>query len=131
MSKIKSLSDLQKLSAQLQSKVQVRKLSAEKDTVPVIRVSMATCGIASGAKPIMEYLIDEIEKRKIKAIVRQTGCMGFCYVEPTIEVVLPGQEPVMFGNVDQARAQEIIEKYLISGNLVDGIIPRTYKTSNE
>jgi hypothetical protein len=52
---------------------------------------MATCGIASGAKPIMDFFVDELDKRGIGAVVTQTGCMGYCYAEPTVEVQLPGR----------------------------------------
>jgi NADP-reducing hydrogenase subunit HndB len=89
---------------------------------------MATCGIASGAKTVKEFLSEELEKRSIDAMVTQTGCMGYCYAEPTIEVKLPNQEPVVFGYVDNQKADEIIEKYIKNGELVDGIIPKNYNT---
>jgi NADP-reducing hydrogenase subunit HndB len=89
---------------------------------------MATCGIASGAKPIMEFFAEQLEKRNIPAVVTQTGCMGYCYAEPTVEVKLPDQDPVVFGFVDLKRADQIIEKYIKTGELVDGIIPVNYVT---
>jgi NADP-reducing hydrogenase subunit HndB len=92
---------------------------------------MATCGIASGARETMDYFIDELDKRKIDAVVTQTGCMGYCYAEPTVEVKLPGQDPVVFGYVDTRKAEEIIEKYILNGELVDGIIPQNYQTIND
>lgn len=93
-----------------------------------IKVSMATCGIASGARETMSYLIEELDQQGVDAIVTQTGCMGYCYAEPTIEVTLPGEKPVVFGHVDTVKAAEIIEKYIKKGELVDGIIPDTYNT---
>jgi NADP-reducing hydrogenase subunit HndB len=54
--------------------------------------------------------------------------MGYCYPEPTVEVTLPGQEPVVFGDVGEKKADEIIEKYIKTGELVDGIIPVNYET---
>ena len=57
--------------------------------------------------------------------------MGYCYAEPTIEVTLPGKEPVVFGHVDKAKAREIIDKYIIKGEMVDGMIPVTFKTIDE
>ena len=50
---------------------------------------MSTCGIASGTKEIMNFLLDEGEQHSIEAVVSQTGCMGYCYAEPTIEVTVP------------------------------------------
>lgn len=128
MAKVKSLDDLRKLKSDLQSKMQLREKSDHPENYVQIRVAMATCGIASGAKETMEFLVDELEKRNIDAVVTQTGCMGYCYAEPTIEVTLPGQEPIVFGDVDTRKADEIIEKYIKNGELVDGIIPVNYET---
>lgn len=89
---------------------------------------MATSGIASGAREVMAFLIEELEKRNIEAVVTQVGDMGYCYAEPTIEVTLPGKEPVVFGNVDTKKADEIIEKYIKNGELIDGILPANYHT---
>jgi NADP-reducing hydrogenase subunit HndB len=92
-----------------------------------IRVAMATCGIASGAKIVMDYLVNELDKRNIPAVVTQTGCMGYCYAEPTIEVTRPGQQPIVFGYVDSKKADMIIEKYIKNGELLEGIIPVNYE----
>ncbi|MGB4328526.1 MAG: (2Fe-2S) ferredoxin domain-containing protein, partial [Tenuifilum sp.] len=67
-------------------------------------------------------------KRGINAVVTQTGCMGYCYAEPTIEVKLPNADPVVFGYVDTKKADEIIERYIKNGELVDGIIPVNYES---
>ena len=55
-----------------------------------VKVAMATCGIASGARETMEFMTEALEKRGVDAIVTRVGCMGYCYAEPTIEVKLPG-----------------------------------------
>jgi len=131
MAKVKSLADLQKLKADLQSKVNIREKGDTAENLVQVKVAMATCGIASGAKQVMEFLIDELEKRNIEAVVTQTGCMGYCYAEPTIEVKLPNQDPVVFGEVNNTKADEIIEKYIKTGELVDGIIPQNYETIDD
>ena len=123
MTKVKSLADLRKMKEDLTS-TQKNKVEG----LVQIRVAMATCGIASGAKTVMEYFIDELEKRNIEAMVTQTGCMGYCYAEPTIEVTIPNQDAVVFGYVDTKKANEIIEKYIKNNELVDGIIPVNYET---
>ncbi len=128
MTKIKSLADLKKIKGDLQSKIALREKSDKPEGRVIVRVAMATCGIASGSKDVMEYLVDELDKRNIDAIVSQTGCMGYCYAEPTIEVTLPGNEPVVYGYVDVKKADEIIEKYIRNQELVDGIIPVNYQT---
>jgi NADP-reducing hydrogenase subunit HndB len=128
MAKVKSLADLKRIKEELQSKMDLREKSNDPESQVQIKVAMATCGIASGAKEVMGFLIAETAKRGIQTIVTQTGCMGYCYAEPTIEVTMPGKDPVVFGDVDLKKADEIIEKYIKQGELVDGIIPVNYKT---
>ncbi|TVQ86590.1 MAG: (2Fe-2S) ferredoxin domain-containing protein [Bacteroidetes bacterium] len=128
MTKIKSLADLKKMKSSLQSQVALREKSDNPEGRILVRVGMGTSGIASGAKQVMEFLIDELEKRNVDAIVTQTGDMGYSYAEPTVEVTLPGQEPIVFGDVDQKKADDIIEKYIKNGELLDGIIPQNYET---
>ena len=128
MTMIKSLDDLRKIKAEVEAKISLRERSDNADSLVQVKVAMATCGIASGAKTVMDYLVTEFEKRNIPAVVTQTGCMGYCYAEPTIEVKLPGQEPVVFGYVNEKKADQIIEKYVKNGELVDGIIPVNYES---
>lgn len=126
MDKVKSLEELKKMRDQLRNDIDLREKSNDADKMVQIRVSMATCGIAAGAKEVMTYLISALNKAQIDAVVTQTGCMGYCYAEPTIEVKLPGQEPIVYGHVNQERADEIIVKYIKKGELVEDIIPINY-----
>ncbi len=128
MNKIKSLADLKKIRDEKQSGLQTREKGEAAENLVQVKVAMATCGIASGAKETMEFMTEALEKRGVDAIVTQVGCMGYCYAEPTIEVTLPGAEPFVFGGVNREKADEIIEKYIKSGELVDGIIPVNYET---
>jgi NADP-reducing hydrogenase subunit HndB len=128
MVKVKSLADLKKIKSELQSKMDLREKSENPEKMVQVKVAMATCGIASGAKQVMDFMIEEFEKRGIDAIVTQTGCMGYCYAEPTIEVTVPGKDPIVFGFVTIKKADEIIEKYIKVGELVEGIIPVNYET---
>ena len=128
MSKITSLADLKKRREELKSGLDIRVKAIDPESVVQVKVAMATCGIASGAKTVMEFFLEQLERRNVEAVVTQTGCMGYCYAEPTIEVKLPGQDPVVFGFVDLKRADQIIEKYIKTGELVDGIIPVNYQT---
>ena len=131
MNKINSLADLKKLNEEVQSKIKLREKGDNPDNLIQIKVSMATCGIASGAKDTMNYFIEELDHQGIDALITQTGCMGFCYAEPTIELTMPGKQPVIYGYVDKAKAQEIIDKHIKLNELVDGIIPVSYKTIDE
>ncbi len=128
MSQIKSLADLKNLKSQMQSKIDLREKAENPEKVVQIKVAMATCGIASGAKEVMSFLISDLDKQHIDAVITQTGCMGYCYAEPTIEVKMPGKEPVVFGYVNLEKAGEIVEKYIKHGELVEGIIPVNYQS---
>ena len=127
MSKIKSLADLLRIRDEQQTGLQTREKGEVAEELVQVKVAMATCGIASGAKETMEFIAEALEKRGVDAIVTQVGCMGYCYAEPTIEVKLPGSESVVFGGVNIEKADEIIEKYIKGGELVDGIIPVNYE----
>ncbi|MFA6335102.1 MAG: (2Fe-2S) ferredoxin domain-containing protein [Bacteroidales bacterium] len=131
MNKIKSLDDLRKMKENLEHGMNIREKSNSPESLVQIRVAMATCGIASGARAVMNTLIEKIEKDNIPAVVTQGGCMGYCYAEPTVEVRIPGKDPVVFGYVDSRVAVEIIEKYIVKGELLDGIIPVNYQTIND
>ena len=120
MSIIKSPAHLKKRKAEILEKMNWK----EKIRV---RVHMGTSGQASGAKEIYDFIRLELEKRNIEAVVVSTGDMGYSFAEPTIEVSLPGESPVVFGNVDRLKADEIIEKYIKNGELVDGILPANYR----
>jgi len=127
MEKLKSLADLKKIREDAREKLDLRVKGDNPEGLVLVKVAMATCGIASGAKPIMDFFVEELDKRGIGAVVTQTGCMGYCYAEPTVEVQLHGREPVVYGFVDRKRADEIIEKYIKNGELVEGIIPVNYE----
>ena len=131
MNKIKSLADLKKLQSEVQSKIKIREQGDHSENLIQIKVSMATCGIASGAKETMNYMIEELDHQGIDAVVTQTGCMGYCYAEPTIELTMPGSDPVVYGYVNRSKAQEIIDSYIKKGEMIDGIIPITFRTIDE
>jgi len=123
MGKINSPAELKKMQEELKDGNNC--IVRPKDKV-VIKVAYATCGIASGATEVMNYMSVELEKRNVDAIVKKTGCMGYCYAEPTIEVSLPGKDPVVFGYVDIKKADQIIERYIRNNELVEGVIPVNY-----
>lgn len=128
MAGIKTLEDLKKKQAEVKSHIDLRNKAEDPESVVQVKVAMATCGIASGAKDVMEFFVEELEKRQIDAVVTQTGCMGYCFAEPTVEITIPGKSPMVFGYVDTQKADEIIERYIKNGELVDGIIPQNYET---
>lgn len=131
MTKISVPADLKMLRLDLQEKIRLRESAGNPESIVQVKVAMATCGIASGAREVMNFFTEEMEKRGVDALVTQTGCMGYCYAEPTIEVTVPGKDPVVFGFVDKRKADEIIEKYIKSNEAVEGVIPIAFRTIAE
>jgi NADP-reducing hydrogenase subunit HndB len=128
MNKITSPEQLRNMRKKLQEGDQSKHAGVPGTGKVYIRVHMGTSGLASGAREIFEFFSAEMEKRNIDAVVIKTGDMGYCFAEPTIEVSRPGEAPVVFGNVDKVKADEIIQKYVKHGELVEGIIPVNYQT---
>ncbi len=122
MSKITSIADLKKFQEEYKAKQDAK----AKDKI-VVNVSLATCSIASGGKMVMEAMKDEAAKQGINNVeFTQSGCMTYCHSEPTVEVTLPGKEAVVFGKLDETGARLLVQKYLKSGELIDGVIPVNY-----
>lgn len=99
-----------------------RKALAQRDAgegnIEVI-IGMGTCGIAAGAKQTFSAMVDEITMRGLEhVVVKQTGCMGLCASEPSVEVVVPGMPGVIYGNVDAAVGKRIVNEHIIKGELV-------------
>jgi NADP-reducing hydrogenase subunit HndB len=89
-----------------------------------VTVGMGTCGIAAGAKGTLDAFLASLDENKLveKVLVRQTGCMGLCHSEPTVEVAVPGMPTVIYGRVDGAVAKEIVKKHLVGRELLDNHI---------
>ena len=85
MTKIMSLDQLKTLRDNVKNKVDLRVKGENVENMVVVRVAMATCGIASGAREVMNYLAELIRDEDIEnVVITQSGCMGYCYAEPTI-----------------------------------------------
>ncbi len=79
-------------------------------------VGMATCGIAAGARPVMNAFVDEIEKRHLQNVtVSQTGCIGMCQFEPIVEVFEPGKEKVTYVLMNEEKARKVVVDHLVNG----------------
>jgi NADP-reducing hydrogenase subunit HndB len=125
MKTIKSPEELRRLRNEIQGRMHHK--GEGTGSKVLIRVHSGTSGLASGANEIFDFITLELEKRNIEADVIRTGDMGYCFAEPTIEVTLPDKKPVIFGYVDKLKADEIIEKYIKGGGLVEGILPVNYQ----
>ncbi len=85
-----------------------------------ILVGMGTCGIAAGATATFDAFREELSHEGMpKAAIRQTGCMGLCHSEPTVEVVVPGMPTVIYGSVDPEVVHKIVSEHLVSKLLVN------------
>jgi NADP-reducing hydrogenase subunit HndB len=117
MNRINSLAELKALHASLKQKV-----TAEEKSKVVIRIPMATCSIASGSTPVLEAFSEQMPRQPTEFLIKATGCNGLCHSEPTVEVTIPGAAPVMFGRVNVPKVTEIITKFILKGEPVDGVI---------
>ena len=81
---------------------------------------MATCGIAAGARPVLNTFVEEIAKEDLtdKATVSQTGCIGICQYEPVVEVYEPGKEKVTYVKMTPEMAVKVVNDHLVNGNVV-------------
>lgn len=114
---MKSLEELKAIRDKMKRQIGMR--SEHADDTRVV-VGMATCGIASGARPVLNLLVKEVEDRKLEHVtVTQTGCIGLCQYEPIVEVYEPGKEKVTYVKVNEEKAKEILEQHLVRGQVLD------------
>jgi NADP-reducing hydrogenase subunit HndB len=86
-------------------------------------VHMGTCGIAAGARDVMNSFLDEIENKKITDIMFTTsGCAGLCSEEPIATVEMEGSVPVKYRKLDAAKAKRIFREHIIEGNVVKELV---------
>ena len=113
---MKSLAELQAIKEKMRDKVILRE---GVNSVRVV-VGMATCGIAAGARPVLQRLTEEVAKRGLKNVtVAQTGCIGICQLEPIVEVFEPGKEKITYVKMTPEKAARVIEEHLKNGNVVN------------
>lgn len=122
MSPIKSLDELKTIRDKYKSSVDMRSNVNETDNIR-IAVGMATCGIASGSRETINAIVDEVRTLGLSNVsVVQTGCMGYCYAEPVVEITMPSKAPVLYGNVDSKKAREIVNKHIKNGEVVTDLV---------
>ena len=115
---MKSLDELKELREKAQKDLKNRDTS---DKVEII-VGMGTCGIAAGARDILQEIMKEIDKRDLDVIVSQTGCIGMCEKEPLVDVKMPGHDRVTYGEVETDDVSKIISNHVVNGNVVDDLV---------
>ena len=89
---------------------------------PKVIIGMGTCGIAAGAREILQAVMEEMDKRDLDIEVTQTGCIGMCEKEPLMDVKLPGKKRVTYGNLEPNDVKKIIVEHVLNGNIVEDLV---------
>jgi len=114
---MKSLEELKAIREKMQGQIGLRNESNVKTRVVV---GMATCGIASGARPVLNALSEAVlEKGLTDVQVTMTGCIGLCQYEPIVEVFEPGKDKVTYVKMTPEKALEVVDQHLIRGQVVN------------
>ena len=114
---MKSLAELAAIKEKMQSKVVLREGSSDTRVV----VGMATCGIAAGARPVLNAFVEEVGAQGLagSVMVTQTGCIGICQYEPVVEIYEAGKEKITYVKMTPEKAKEVVEKHLKGGKVID------------
>ena len=105
--------------AKIKDKVRTSTALREGGYKAKITVHMGTCGIASGARKVMQALMDEIASRDIKDVILTTsGCAGLCSREPMATVELRGEAPVKYVDLDAEKIRKVLNEHVLSGKIV-------------
>ena len=115
---MKTLAELQAIREKMQSQVNLR---AEDHNHTRVVVGMATCGIAAGARPVLNKVAKEVQPRGLteRISVTLTGFIGLCQYEPIVEVIEPGKDKITYVKMNPDKALEVIERHLIGGHPVE------------
>lgn len=113
---MKSLEELAAIRDKMKQTVNTRE--AAHDSTRVV-VGMATCGIAAGARPVLNAFTEEVARRDLHGVlVTQTGCIGICQYEPVVEVFVPGEQKVTYVKMTAEKAARVVEEHIVGGNVV-------------
>jgi NADP-reducing hydrogenase subunit HndB len=113
MTKLKSLEELKKIREEAK-----KDLMARVQTGTRIIIGMGTCGIAAGAREVMQAVLNELDTRKIEAHVETVGCIGMCAKEPLVDIEQAGKTRVRYAKITAEKIPRLIEEHLIKGQVV-------------
>ena len=121
---MKSLAELQAIKDKMKNKIVLREGTGDVRVV----VGMATCGIAAGARPVLSAFVEAVNDAGLndKVTVSQTGCVGYCQLEPIVEIHEAGKDKVTYIHMTAEKAREVVEKHLKGGKVVS-----EYTVSND
>lgn len=113
---MKSLAELQAIRDKMKNTMNVR--DEQGDKIRVV-VGMATCGIAAGARPVLNAFTEEVAKRSLENVsVTQTGCIGICQYEPVVEVFTPDGSKTTYIKMTADKVAKVVTDHLVNGNVV-------------
>ena len=113
---MKSLDELAAIRDRMKNIVNTRE--AGEDNIR-IAVGMATCGIAAGARPVLNAFTEEVARRELSGVtVTQTGCIGICQYEPVVEVFAPGKEKVTYVKMTPEKVARVVGEHIVGGTPV-------------
>ncbi len=114
---MKSLAELAAIREKMKTQVNIREENNE-NAIRVV-VGMATCGIAAGARPVLNAFVEETAKRGLNNVmVTQTGCIGVCRLEPIVEVMVPGEEKVTYVKMTPEKVSKIVNDHIVNKKVV-------------
>ena len=113
---MKSLEELKAIRDRVQNQLDMRN---DNDNDTRIVIGMATCGIAAGARPVLNEFLQEINKRGLSGVtVTQTGCIGMCRLEPIVEIFKPGEEKVTYVKMTPDKVAKVVTEHIVNGRPV-------------
>ena len=113
---MKSLAELAAIREKMKDKIVLR----EGTSTTRIVVGMATCGIAAGARPVLNAFVDGVNKEGLASdvVVSQTGCIGICQYEPVVEIYKAGEEKVTYVKMTAEKAEKVLKEHIKGGKIV-------------
>jgi NADP-reducing hydrogenase subunit HndB len=113
MAKLK-IEDLKKIKERVQAENALR----EGDRRVKVTVHMGTCGIAAGAREVMNTLMSEIEEAGVSdVIVTTSGCMGLCSREPEVTVEILGKDPIVYEYMNPNKMRQVFKRHILENEI--------------
>lgn len=123
---MKSLAELQAIKERMQNNVMLRSKDGEANIRVV--VGMATCGIAAGARPVLNAFLKEIEDRRLSNVVcTQTGCIGICRYEPVVEITTPDGVKTTYVKMDEDKVAKVVTEHIVNNKIVQEFTIAAYE----
>ncbi len=122
---MKSLAELQAIRDKAKLELNMRQ---ENPNAVKVLVGMATCGIAAGARPVLNAFTEEVAKRNLQDVtITQTGCIGICQFEPVVEIEIPGEDKITYVKMTPEKVAKIVNDHIVNRNVVTEYTIGAYK----